>query len=287
MQDVVVRIVRSDGEELSVGSGTDWRIPSDGLENWANLPYEVEVAQNAYHDGGIVMKKRIGSVDRTITAEAADSSASAVLRERIVKFFNSKHSFTAHLTYQGRTRWCSGEQIGFACDAGNVHKPVRFSWTVLCPVPYLMSESDFGKDIARIEPMLVFPFVSPVDEGFAWSAFSFAKNVSIDNTGDVETPFAVEIKALGQVVNPKIINGDKYIRIVDTLEKGDVLTVDMQSMPPRIRKNGANVINKADRMSSFTGMSFAVGDNTVSYSADRGDNNMSVSLRYNERYIGI
>ena len=38
--DVYARIVRSDGQEMTLGSG-DWRIPKDGLENWANLAYSV------------------------------------------------------------------------------------------------------------------------------------------------------------------------------------------------------------------------------------------------------
>lgn len=295
---VIVRVVRDDGQEMSFGTGTDWKIENDGLENWANLTYSVEVSENVTYDGGTVTSKRVDSVDRTISAVLADPSQNEVMREKIVRFFNPKRSYEAHLTYQGRTLWCQGEQLAFKCDAGNVYRPVAFSWTILCPMPYLLSEDDFGHDIANIEPKFGFPLYSCTSatgaakgvantQGFIWSAYSFARKVELVNDGDVETYCRAIIIANGDVTNPKLINGTKYVRIIDTLHEGDVVEVDFVKRPPTVTKNGENIIHKTDRLSSFVGLKFDVGDNVIQYDADNGTDAMSVSLYYNKRYLGI
>lgn len=295
---VIVRVVRDDGQEMSFGTGTDWKIENDGLENWANLPYSVEVSENVTYDGGTVTSKRVESVDRTVSAVLADPRQNEVMREKLVRFFNPKRSYEAHLTYQGRTLWCQGEQYAFKCDAGNVYQPVAFSWTILCPMPYLLSEDDFGQDIANVEPKFGFPLYSCTSatgaakgvanaQGFIWSAYSFARKVELLNDGDVETYCRAVIIANGDVTNPKLINGTKYVRIIDTLHEGDVVEVDFVSRPPTVTKNGENIIHKTDRLSSFVGLKFDVGNNVIQYDADNGTDAMSVSLYYNKRYLGI
>lgn len=295
---VTVRVVRDDGQEMSFGSGTDWNILDDGLENWANLPHSVEVTENVEYDGGTVTSKRIETVDRTVSAMLADSRLNEPMREKVVRFFNAKHSFEAHLTYQGRTRWCQGEQLAFKCDAGNVFNAVRFSWTILCPMPFLLSEDDFGQDIASVDPKFGFPLYSCTSatgtakrkanaQGFVWGAFAFARKVELVNDGDVPTYCRAIITATGDVTNPKLINGSKFVRLVDTMKEGDVLEVDFVKRPPTVRKNGENVIQKTDRLSSFVGLRFDVGKNVLQYDADNGSNAMSVALYYNKRYLGI
>ena len=164
--DVYARIVRSDGQEMTLGSG-DWRIPKDGLENWANLAYSVSSVEIPSYDGALVTSKRVAATDRTIKAVVGNSRDNEALRARAIRFFNPKHSFKVYMTYMGRTRWCSGEQIGFRASEGNIYEPVEVEWTILCPNPYLLSVNDFGKDIAEIMPSFGFPFMSFLPESTA------------------------------------------------------------------------------------------------------------------------
>ena len=298
MKEVKIRVVRSDGKSMEFGTGTDWGIENDGLENWANLPTDVEVEENVTFDGGTVMAKRVESVDRSMTARVLRTSDNEILRERVVRFFNPKYSYEAHITYQGRTMWCQGEQYGFTCETGNVYQPVSFTWTILCPMPYLLSEDDFGEDIANIEPKFGMPLYSCTSatgdaagkvyqKGFVWSAYSFARTVEIANDGDVDTFCKAVFIASGSVTNPKLIKGGKYVRVIDTMEEGDVLEIDFTRRPPTVTKNGENVIHRTDRLSSFVGMEFSVGLNTIQYDADDGVQNLSVAVYYNKRYLGV
>lgn len=294
MEQVTLRIVRDDGLEFDIDNRV-WMIPNDGLENWANLPHSVSVQENASYDGGVVTNRRVGSVDRSVRAELANPADNARMRMEAIRFFNPKHTYEAHLTYQGRTLWCAGEQYAFKCDTGNVYQPVTFDWTILCPMPYLLSEDDFGKDVALINGKFGFPYHSVVQStpsgvykrGFVMGVYAFDRVVDITNDGDVTTYPRVVISASGTVENPRISIGQKFVRYVGTLQANDQLAIDFEQRPPRVTLNGRNAMNKVDRASSFTSLQIDVGDTTFEYDADSGENVMSVSLYYRKRYLGI
>lgn len=294
--DVKARIVRSDGQELTLGDG-DWRIPDDGLENWANLPYGVTSVEIPSADGALVTSKRVSSVDRSITAKAPNIAAGKALRERAVRFFNPKYTFDVHMTYMGRTLWTTGEQIGFKASEWNIHEPVEITWTILCPNPYLLSEGDFGKDIAEVVGKFGFPFMSflPVsagsiagtNTGFIASNHTFAKEVEIVNDGDVPAGMRVIIRAKGTVNNPSVTVGKGNIRVLTTMDQGDEIRLDASSRPPVITFNGENAMHLLDRRSTILDMMIDVGATTIEYDADDGEQYMSVSVFYNKQYLGV
>lgn len=297
MSCVVVKIVRDDGRTFVVDDG-DWRIQSDGLEGWAELDHSVSTVDNAGEDGSRVTSTRVAAAERTLTAIVRDKAMNARARADAISFFNPKHEFDVHLTYQGRTRWCHGVQSGFSCPTGNVHQRVTFTWTILCPDPYLLSEDDFGEDIAAVRGHFGFPFKSAVKvaqalvtkvypRGFIASERLYSPTVEVDNAGDVPTYCRAVMTASGEVVNPVLKQGEEYVRLVDTLEDGDVVEIDFTKRPPTIAKNGENAIHLCDRTSSFTGMSMQPGKVEFAYGADSGENLLSCSIFYNERYLGI
>lgn len=293
--DVKARIVRSDGKELTIGDG-DWRIPNDGLENWANLPYSVTSTEIPSYDGALVVSKRVSSVDRTIHAICCGEDPER-LREQAIRFFNPKHTYEVHMTYMGRTMWASGEQIGFKASEGNVYRKPELTWTILCPNPYLQSEGNFGKDIAEIVPMFGFPFMSYLPasegsiegfpEGFAVSLHSFTRDVDISNDGDVPSGMRVIIRADGAVVNPMVRIGDGFIRVKASMTQGDEIELDASTRPPTVTMNGANAMNMLDRASNIMDMLISVGNTTIEYDADDGYQNMSVSVFFNKQYLGV
>ena len=289
--DVTARIVRSDGQEMTIGDG-DWRILKDGLENWANLPYSVSSAELPSTDGAIVTSKRVSAVDRTIKAECRSDDPDGS-RAEAIRFFNPKYSFEVHMTYRGRTRWCVGEQTGFKASEGNMYERPQITWTILCANPYLLSEDDFGKDIAEILPMGGFPWGSlikktdKVNRGALVSAYAFSRSVTVTNDGDVPSSMKVIIRAKGDVKNPSIRLGDGYVRLIKTLKEGDVLIFDCTKKPPTVTLNGKNVMNLVDRKSSILGLRVDVGEAMLEYDAEDGYQRMSVTVYWNKQYLGI
>lgn len=293
--DVKARVVRSDGQEMTFGDG-DWRIPNDGLENWANLPYDVSSVEIPSYDGALITSKRVSSIDRTITAECVASNGEKQ-RARVIAFFNPDYTYEIHLTYMGRTRWCEGELIGCKVSEGNIHKDPSVTFTILCPNPYLFSEGNFGKDIAAIAGKFGFPFMSFLPQsagsiagtntGFITSHHVFDKDVEMSNDGDVPSGMKIYIRSKGDVVNPSVRIGAGYVRVLTTLTQGDEIVLDATSRPPKVTLNGQNAMHLIDRNSSILNMVIEVGTTTIEYDADDGDQYMSVAVFFNKQYLGV
>lgn len=294
--DVTVRIVRSDGLEFNLGN-EQWRIPNDGLENFANLNYQVSSDEIPAYDGAIITNKRVASQDRTIKAEVAKPSMNEELRAAAIKFFNPKYSYECYVTYMGRTRHCIGEQIGFKCSEGNIYQRASLTWSILCANPYMLSEGLYGQDLAEIEPRFGFPWVSflPPEEGeprltntgAITSVHVFSQNVALINDGDVPSGMRVVLTAYGDVVNPYIRIGQGYIRLLTTMAPGDEIELDASSRPPTVTMNGKNAMNLVDRNSSILNMLIEVGETEIEYNADDGDLDLSVVVYYKKQYLGI
>ena len=285
-KEVKVKIIRDDGKEFVIDHSI-WGIPSDGLIGFDSVTNEVYTENMASGDGSRKTGARIAEKDRTIKARLMNRALNEIQRHVVISFFNPKYSFKVYVTYQGRTRWCDGEQIGFSCPTANIYKPLEITWTILSTMPYLKSVDNYGENIAELIPMFGFPFRSLEGIGFGVGVYKFAKNVLIDNAGDVETFFQCSITATGDVKNPKIVKDNKYVRIIDELVEGDVYVIDFVARPPTVKKNGINAIGKIDRTSSLTGMSLEVGGARFGFDADTGSDNMRVEIYRYERFLGI
>ena len=106
----------------------------------------------------------------------------------------------------------------------------------------------------------------------------------LDNDGDAQAYCKAVLIARGAVANPKLIAGGSYVRVLTTLAQGDVLVVDGKTKT--ITLNGENASNRIDKKSSFEGIVFALGTNTVGFTADSGSNLLDVYVYYNKRYMG-
>ena len=278
--------MRDDGKEFLIDNET-WKIPSDGLEGWDYITPAVNTIPNAFSDGSTLSSKRVTEQDRTVTAVLQNKNLNSVMRQVVRSFFGVKRTFKVYLTYQNMTRWCEGEIIAFQMPTENIHKKLQFTFTILSTQPYLLSVEEFGQNIAETTPRFGFPYVSLLNRGFIFSVFNFAKEVELSNDGDVETYARIVMIARGDVTNPEIRNGDYYIKILDTMKNSDVIEIDLVNSPPTVTKNGANIIGRTSRDSSFENMKFIVGTNKVSFDADVGSNVLDVYIYYNKRYGGM
>lgn len=287
---VKIRIVRDDGREFHI-DGTDWRIPSDGLDGFGDISNDITSVDNAVGDGGIITSDRVAQKDRTITAISRNPVVNSILRKAALSFFNPKSEYKVYLTYMGVTRWCDGKIYKFNLPTANIYRQMKLTVTFLCPNPYLKSFDDFGKNIAALMPMSGFPYLCSITPGtpigITGGRFNFAKAVDLSNDGDVDTYCRAVMYASGEVVNPSLIINDNYVRVLDTMADGDVIEIDFTKNPPTVKKNGVNCIGKCDRTSAFDDMALVVGTSVVQYDADAGSNLLDVSIYYNKLYSAI
>ena len=293
MNEVYIVIKRSDGKEFNInyGSDPDWKLPSDGLDGFGSFTNSVETTANAVGDGDVLESTRVGKTDRTIKFCNLDRANNVALRESASSFFTPKYTFRVYLTYMGRTRWIEGVIHKFDMPSKNIHKKIIVNVTFLCPNPYLKSYDDFGQDIASLSGRLAFPYMCSIDDnypkimkGITGGIFNFAQQIILSNDGAVDTYCRCEMKAKGEVVNPVLYINGNYVRIIDTMVSGDVISMDFAAQPPTVKKNGENFIGHCDRTSAFDNMMLPIGDSEVSFNADNGSNLLAVSIYYNKLY---
>lgn len=287
---VKIRIVRSDSKEFNI-DGTDWRIPSDGLDGFGTYENDITTVDNAVGDGGIIASDRIAPKDRTIVAKSRNPVLNDILRRVALSFFNSKFEYKLYITYMGVTRWCEGKIYKFSLPNGNVNRTMTMTITFLCPNPFLKSYDNFGKNIASVVGMCAFPYLCSVTDGtpkgITGGRFNFAQVIVLENDGDVETFCKAVFSASGDVVNPKLTVNGNYVRVLDTMQLGDVIIIDFTKNPPTVQKNGVNYIGHCDRTSAFDDMALVVGDSEIAFDADTGSNLLDVSIYYNKLYGAI
>ena len=287
-----MHIVRSDGQTLDLGDGTEWVLSMNDMSDWLDLDYSVETSANVLTDGSTVISKRVEEKDRTVRATYWGRDRVGI-RDRVISFFNPKYYFQAHLTYFNRTRWCEGEQIGFDMPIVDERTPPTLTWTVLCPDPYVRGEDIHDETMQDAVGMFTFPFTCLLPNRERPSGCVASMRVydglnTVYNVGGVPSPFRIVAEISESVKNPTFHVNDAFVKVITTLRVGDVLAIDFMATPMRVTINGDNAINKCSRDSVFTGQVLEVGSNRFRYEVEEGDvNSMTVSITYYERFMGV
>ena len=269
---VAARFVRSDDAEF-LADGSDWLLTAI---NGADAPaYELFSQENGSGDGATITGKRVKSRDLQLDATTLS------VRD------NPLYHYKVYLTYMGRTRWLAAELSAFRAPNGKVSVPQTFSVCFLAVKPFWQSVDDFGQDIAAITPRWGFPYMDHPTRGVLVSVYNFEREVVFEYDGDVPAFPTIVLTADGDVTNPKIVKDGAFVRLIDTLAAGDTVVVTTAPRAIGVTKNGANVLNKIDRASDFSGLQMLPGTNRVRYEADYGDNRLHAVIRYNKQYLGV
>lgn len=295
---VVVHVERSDGREMTFGTGTDWHIPNDGLKNIANNNYSVNTSPNVLTDGSTVVSSRTEEGDRTLIADYLGQNEDYA-RQQAINFFNPKYSFVMNVRYRGRTLRCEGKQIAFKASEQNVYQPVSIMWTLLTPDPYWEDSELTDNTLDYANSRFGFPYVSHIKEvlpngerypvGLIVSQLVYNGEGAIYNSGNVPTMYIVKITAHSLVEKPAIVKDDKFVRYMGNMIANDVLIIDFESSPPKVELNGNNVISLTDRASSFTDMQMNVGKNIFEFVCDNPEQIFSTEVQviFRKKWLGV
>lgn len=167
--------------------------------------------------------------------------------------------------------------------------------SLLCPDPYFEATADKELTMAGWESCFEFvhEFIATGEE-FGHRVQERIK--TIENTSGAKgIGLTIEIYANGQVTNPQIthIESGNYIKVGTTgnplvMVSGDVLTITTHTNNKKVKLTHAGKttgINEyLDEESEF--IQLQAGLNTIGYSAESGEGNMTVKLIYREKYLG-
>lgn len=157
--------------------------------------------------------------------------------------------------------------------------------------PYWKDINETKTEIAVWKGSFSFPLFINVENGTMMGYREPSLIVNTNNIGDVKTGMRIEFKALGTVVNPKLVNVETqdFIKINKTLEKDEIIevTTDFSNKRVIFSKNGIteNAFNYWDLYSTF--LQLEIGDNLFRYDAESGLDNLEVSIYHTSRYLGV
>lgn len=282
-----VRLI--DGKTFFVGNNLDWRFQKNGgLAGFADFSANLTYDDNYARDGGTTWHSRLTKKDRTIKIVYLYPDKNVSARQSLIEFFKYNYLYNVYITYMGREMYAEGRLYKMAIsEETKTYKNIKCTMTFSFDNPFLKSVDNFGRDIAAVTPTTAFPYLSKMTKGKPTGIFNFQKTVVLFNDGDQISYPRVRIVATDQVWNPSIIINDNFIKFNDTLERDDEIDIDFTVIPPTVKLNGQNAIGKCDRESNFDGMYLELGNNTISFDADNGSDEMIVSIYFNKTYTVI
>ena len=292
-----VLIHRSDGQTFAMDDKPIGLLELKGVDAPA---MEVFTEKNAVGDGDTVTGSRVAARDITIRAKSRGGIKNAILRARAVVFFDPQFTYDVDISYDGVTR--TARDCRVAIPSGSLYQPLDITATFLCPYGYLDGEGGMdGVDLNSITPRLGWPYVSMMKDGVPGKArsglddapgmlfgvYNYDKTVVIHNRGSAPTWVRGVFTAMGPgtVQNPKLIHGDAFVRVLYTMNPGDVVDIDTEKRIVRI--NGVNALNKIDKASSFGSMRVDPGYSVIGFDADTNPDQLSARVYFQIRYLGI
>lgn len=295
-----VLIHRSDGQTFAMDDKPIGLLELKGVDAPA---MEVFTEKNAVGDGDTVTGSRVASRDITLRAKSRGGIKNAILRARAVVFFDPQYTYDVDISYDGVTRTARDCRLkAVAIPSGSLYQPLDITATFLCPYGYLDGEGGMdGVDLNSITPRLGWPYVSMMKDGVPGKArsglddapgmlfgvYNYDKTVVIHNRGSAPTWVRGVFTAMGPgtVQNPKLIHGDAFVRVLYTMNPGDVVDIDTEKRIVRI--NGVNALNKIDKASSFGSMRVDPGYSVIGFDADINPDQLSARVYFQIRYLGV
>lgn len=295
-----VLIHRSDGQTFAMDDKPIGLLELKGVDAPA---MEVFTEKNAVGDGDTVTGSRVAARDITIRAKSRGGIKNAILRARAVVFFDPQYTYDVDISYDGVTRTARDCRLrAVAIPSGSLYQPIEITATFLCPYGYLDGEGGMdGVDLNSITPRLGWPYVSMMKDGVPGKArsglddapgmlfgvYNYDKTVVIHNRGSAPTWVRGVFTAMGPgtVQNPKLIHGDAFVRVLYTMNPGDVVDIDTEKRIVRI--NGVNALNKIDKASSFGSMRVDPGYSVIGFDADTNPDQLSARVYFQIRYLGV
>ena len=291
-----VLIHRSDGQTFAMDDRPMGLVELEGVDAPA---MEVFTEKNAVGDGDTVTGSRVAAREITIRAKSRGGIKNAILRARAVMFFDPQYTYDVDISYDGVTRTARDCRLrAVAIPSGSLYQPLDITATFLCPYGYLDGEGGMdGVDLNSITPRLGWPYVSMMKDGVPGKArsglddapgmlfgvYNYDKTVVIHNRGSAPTWVRGVFTAMGPgtVQNPKLIHGDAFVRVLYTMNPGDVVDIDTEKRIVRI--NGVNALNKIDKASSFGSMRVDPGYSVIGFDADTNPDQLSARVYFQIR----
>lgn len=284
--------IRLSGKDViltaSSSDDADIHILEEGLEGFGITSLSVETKPYAGLPGGHPVSRRFGERHLSIHGEVNASSDEEewAIRRRIIRLMNPLSEIEMQIRMNGVSRTITvipNEAPILAKDT--FFSPLQVTLTFIAPDPFYRSTEPAELAFRRTVPLLTFPLNFMKNTGMTAGYVCATDKVKLINPGDGECGMTAILTATGGTVkNPCLTCGNKYIRLLVTLQDGDTAEIDTRPGKKNVILNGERKF-LFDRTSNF--FLLAPGENIVSISADTGVEYLSARLICTPLYFGL
>lgn len=264
----------------------------DGIYSVKNT---VTISENTMTDGGTYQGSTTQVRNIVLTLRDHPKANHQENRTLLYNLFKPKSFGTLTYLEDDGAESRSIEYQVESVDPDGVNRARQATVSLLCPDPFFVAPSDITVTMAGWISYFEFPHEFP-PEGEEFEARVEEKLKTIDNTSAADNiGLTITILAAGAVTNPSINHVEQQEQItVGTSAKpmnmvaGDVVTITTGTNNKHVylTHNGVQTeINEyLSEDSEF--IQLERGSNTIGYTAEAGENYMTVEISYRYRYLG-
>lgn len=276
---------RPDGERLTL---TQYRSAYQvTYAGFGPVAADVTTATRGMSNGDKIASTRRGKRNAVLTVYVNGNVEQN--RIRLYSFFTPGHEVKLYYKNGSRDVYTQGVVESFEDDQFSA--PYRVQISIICPEPFWSGTTEIVKEVSGVVSLFSFPFAIE-EPGVEFSTLTGNGYAKIENAGDEPTGFVITAYAREAVVEPVFydaITGEAF-RFTGTLEEGHTLTINTSDGSKRltITAPGGIVTNALYRkQKGSVWLKLAPGDNYIAYSATEGKENLLVTIRYNNLYVGV
>lgn len=278
-------IFKSNNNEIEMNKNTDIKIID--IEGIEASSYTINTISSE-QDGAIVTSTKIEPREITITGDIEKNKNETANRDKLIRFFNPKTTGEFYITRNDKERKIQYRVSSLDFSTNKLYAYIEFTLVLESTEdPYFEDAKNKGNNLALISPQFTFPLVIMQERKKIMGYKVYKTYMPLVNDGDEKTGIEIIITAKrGTMKNIKLtLNDNDYIKVNQTLNQWDVLTINTNARKKAVTLNGTNIINKIDRNSTF--FTLRKGKNILKYECDDGATNVDIDVKFYRKFLGV